>query len=117
MDFSLGKFIQLAKQEKYFDNTIFVILGDHGSTHPNQPNLFGALSLHNFHVPLTIFSPGLNLQHKEISDVASSIDLMPTIMGLLSVPYINTTMGTIFYKQIKRKVMHLFLRLLIQPMD
>ena len=93
MDYSLGEFINSAKEEKYFENTIFVILGDHGFGHSSQPNLFGALSLHNFHVPLTIFSPGLNLKHKEISDVASSIDLMPTIMGLLSVPYVNTTLG------------------------
>ena len=93
MDFALGEFILSAKKEDYFKNTLFVILGDHGFGHPSQPNTFGSLSLHNYHVPLTIFSPGLNINHKDIIDVASSIDLMPTIMGLLSLPYNNTALG------------------------
>jgi len=93
MDYSLGEFIRSSKKENYYNNTIFVILGDHGFGHPNQPDLFGALSLHNYHVPLTIFAPGLNIGPREIYDVASGIDLMPTIMGILSVPYTNTTLG------------------------
>ena len=81
------------KKEKYFENTIFVILGDHGMGHPHESASFGALSLNYYHVPLTIYSPGLNIVHEEIEEVASSIDLMPTIMGLLNVPYINTSLG------------------------
>ena len=83
----------MAKKEKFFDNTIFFILGDHGMGHPYESALFGALSLNYYHVPLTIYSPGLNIAHEKIDEVASSIDLMPTIMGLLNVPYINTSLG------------------------
>lgn len=93
MDFALGEFFRVAKEEDYYDNTIFVILGDHGIGHPSQKNNFGALSLHNFHVPLAIFSPGLNIKPRTINLTSSSIDLLPTIMGLLSVPYKNTTLG------------------------
>ena len=44
-------------------------------------------------MPLAIYAPGLGIEHKEIDRVASSIDLMPTIMGLLNVPYTNTALG------------------------
>ena len=93
MDFSLGEFIRSAKKENYYKNTIFVILGDHGMGHESKQNNYGALSLHNYHVPLTIYSPGLNILYEEIDKVVSSIDLMPTIMGLLNVPYTNTSLG------------------------
>ena len=71
MDFSLGEFIRLAKKEDYYNNTIFVILGDHGLGHESQPNNYGALSFHHYHVPLTIYSPGLNIAHREIDDVVT----------------------------------------------
>ena len=93
MDFALGEFIHSAKEENYYNNTIFVILGDHGVGHHSQHNNYGALSFHNFHVPLTIYSPGLKITHEEIDEVVSSIDLMPTLMGLLNAPYTNTSLG------------------------
>ena len=93
MDFSLGEFFKSVKKEDYFNNTIFIILGDHGFGHPSKVDLFGSLSLHNFNVPLTIYSPGLNIKHKNIYDIASSIDLMPTLFGLLSHSYKNTGLG------------------------
>ena len=61
--------------------------------HPHESASFGALSLNYYHVPLIIYSPGLNITHREIDEVVSSIDLMPTIMSLLNVPYTNTTLG------------------------
>ena len=40
-----------------------------------------------------LYVKGLNILYEEIDKVVSSIDLMPTIMGLLNVPYTNTSLG------------------------
>ena len=43
-----------------------MILGDHGMGHDSQQNNYGALSLHNYHVPLIIYAPGLHIENEEI---------------------------------------------------
>tara|TARA_B100000945_G_scaffold320527_1_gene330874 strand:+ start:610 stop:2499 length:1890 start_codon:yes stop_codon:yes gene_type:complete len=108
MDFALGEFFNSAKNEKYFKNTIFFILGDHGIGHKSQSNNYGALSLHNYQVPLIIFSPSFNIEHKIINDVASSIDVLPTVMGLLSQPYTNTALGVDLLKKNRKNYAFIF---------
>ena len=76
-DFALGKFFELAKKEDYFDNTVFLITGDH-------PLLIRANSLvpvNKYKIPGLIIAPGLSPQR--IDTLGSQIDLLPTALGLL----------------------------------
>lgn len=93
MDFSLGHFMELAREEEYFGNTLFVFFGDHGIGHILEPVPYGDLSLHFFHVPLLIYGPGLGITPRSIDRVVSEIDLMPTILGILRQPYTNYALG------------------------
>ena len=94
-DYCFKKLIEEAKKQSWFSNTIFVFVGDHGvegetsSIYPNKLNL-GRLS--DEHVPLLFYAPEL-LNPETKHEVASQIDVLPTIAGMLHQPYINTTLG------------------------
>ncbi len=87
-DWSLRKFFDMAKQQAWYNNTIFVLLGDHGAIVGNQ--LYD-LSLSYNHIPLIIVSSGM--EPKAYSQPTGQIDVFPTVMGLLNQPYVNNTMG------------------------
>ncbi len=95
MDHSLGYFIEQAKQEAYFENTIFVFYGDHGissfSGDHSQPYLTHT-DLSGLLTPMVIYAPKL-LPAQRIDKVASELDLLPTVASLIGVEYVNTTLG------------------------
>ncbi len=95
MDHGLGVFLKTAKKEAYFNNTIFVFFGDHGlvrsALHMHKAE--DQLLLTRYHVPLVIYAPGLIRQGKIFDKVASEVDVLPTIAGIASIPYVNSTLG------------------------
>jgi len=95
MDYSIKYFIELVKKEKYFENTIFVFVGDHG-VEGNATAMYPSVWTHNRlsdeHVPLLFYAPSL-LQAQHRTEVVSQIDVLPTIAGLVQLPYLNTTLG------------------------
>lgn len=95
LDYSIGKFIAAAKQEKYFDNTVFVFLGDHGITGnagAHMPRAWSDLRLTTGHTPMLIYAPKL-IQPGRYDMPAQQVDVMPTVASLLNFPYINKSMG------------------------
>lgn len=94
-DFSYKKFIEAAKKESYFKNTIFVFVGDHGirgdagSLFPRAWSIDG---LTTQHVPLLFYAPSL-LQPARINKTCSQVDLLPSVSALAHIPYTNTTFG------------------------
>ena len=96
MDHSVRFFLDSARAGGYYDNTLFVFLGDHGSgrRHPgHMPPAEDALKLTKYRVPLLVHAPGLEGLRGVRDIVASEVDLMPTIAALLAVPHVNTTLG------------------------
>ena len=93
LDHSLGYYFDQARKEKYFDNTVFLIFGDHGTGNGSQDRRFGGLSPGPFHVPFLIYAPKLIKEKKSIDAVMSELDVMPTLASLMGKPYINTTLG------------------------
>jgi len=94
-DFCVKQFIEAAKQESYFHNTIFVFVGDHGvagNAEAIYPPVWTEQRLTDEHVPLLFYAPEL-LSPQKRTEVVSQIDILPTIAGLLNLPYINTTLG------------------------
>lgn len=88
-DYSLRRLITLAAQQKWFANTLFVFIADHGA----PIHAVYSISLDYYHTPLLFFAPQLISEKKSFSQIASQIDVAPTIMGLLNLPYTNNTMG------------------------
>ena len=95
IDHSIGLFMETARKEKYFDNTIFVFFGDHGlpghSEHISKAEEH--LSLTRVHVPLFIYAPSIIPEGKVLDTIASEVDVLPTIASLTSTSYLNTTLG------------------------
>ena len=94
-DYCIRKFMEVASQEKYFHNTIFVFVGDHGvagNAEAMYPPVWTEQRLTDEHVPLLFYAPQL-LTPQRRTEVVSQIDVLPTIAGMLHQSYINTTLG------------------------
>ena len=103
MDFSLGEFMENARGANYFENTLFVVFGDHGSFGHHLNKSHGDLTIHEYHVPLIFYGPGLNILPSTYKKVSSEIDIFPTIFSLLNIPYENSSIGrNIFSDNIAR---------------
>jgi phosphoglycerol transferase MdoB-like AlkP superfamily enzyme len=96
-DHALGEFLRIAKAGAWFNNTVFVIMGDHGLTQPssNVPEGYLACNLQSNHVPLLIHAPGLpHLVRPGISGLPSGQpDLLPTLAELAGIAYRNHGLG------------------------
>jgi phosphoglycerol transferase MdoB-like AlkP superfamily enzyme len=94
-DFCIQNFIEAAKKEKYFNETLFVFVGDHGikgDAGSMLPRVFSENNLTNMHVPLLFYAPSL-LKTATYSTPVSQIDVMPSIASLMNINYTNTTLG------------------------
>lgn len=94
-DYCFEKFMEAAKKENYFDNTIFVFVGDHGVSGDATkiyPKVWTEERLTEEHVPLLFYAPNLLAPQKR-KEAVSQIDVLPTIAGLAGQYYTNTTLG------------------------
>lgn len=94
-DYCFTKFIESAKKEPYFANTIFIFVGDHGvegEAGQVYPEAWTASRLSDEHVPMLFYAPAL-LNPKIHTETVSQIDVLPTVAGMIHEPYVNTTLG------------------------
>ena len=80
-DWALGQFFEKARKEKYFNETLFVIVGDHGFGNERQ---ITEMDLGRFNVPMLMIAPGIQQKFgTRDHTVGTQIDIVPTIMGRL----------------------------------
>lgn len=80
-DWAVGEFMKSARRQPWFDDTLFVFVGDHGF---GVPPKLTELSLLHMHVPLLFHAPGLFGGKSDIRhETASQMDILPTIVGLM----------------------------------
>ena len=77
-DDALKWFLEQYRSQPNYDNTIFVITGDHRLIPIPQRN-----AISRFHVPLIMYSPMLTTTRK-MSSVSSHFDVAPTLLALLN---------------------------------
>ena len=87
-DFAIGRFLEEARHKPWFEKTVFVFVADHTSGSAGRQDLPVA----EYHIPLLVYAPRI-LAPREVSTVASQIDLPPTILGLLNMDYASTFFG------------------------
>ena len=95
LDWCIGQFMDKARHEKYFDNTIFAFVGDHGiigHTGPHLPRAWEDLVLTQGHTALLIYAPG-RVAPRRVDSWAQQVDVMPTLASLVGIGYRNTTLG------------------------
>jgi phosphoglycerol transferase MdoB-like AlkP superfamily enzyme len=87
-DWAVGDFVARAKEKPWFNDTIFVFLGDHGAASAGKKELNP--STHK--VVSVIYSPS-EIAPQRIDKTISQIDVMPTVLGLLNFSYEASFMG------------------------
>lgn len=105
MDHCIRSFIERARQESYFDNTIFCFVGDHGvegNATALYPPAWTEQRLSDEHVPLLFYAPRL-LSPSRRAEVVSQIDVLPTLAGMVQQPYLNTTLGRDLLQEVPRQ--------------
>jgi phosphoglycerol transferase MdoB-like AlkP superfamily enzyme len=81
-DYAQGYFLREAVRHPWFSHTIFIIVADHGA------RVYGRqeIPLRTYEIPLLFYSPG-NLAPRRVDSLMTQIDIAPTLMGLLGLPY------------------------------
>lgn len=90
-DWALGKFFDVASQQPWFKETLFVVLADHGFAFESKQ---ADIDLDEYHIPLLIYYPGdTRYAGQRIHTIGSQIDVLPTSLGLLNVRYAGQSWG------------------------
>jgi phosphoglycerol transferase MdoB-like AlkP superfamily enzyme len=87
-DWAIGDFMREAGSQPWFKDTVFVFLADHTSHGRGRTDL----PPENYRIPMIIYSPGF-VPVRQVTDVASQIDLAPTLLALLNVSYTSEFFG------------------------
>jgi len=78
-DYALGEFFSLARSSNYWDDTVFLVVADHNSrVYGNE-----VIPVERFHIPGLIV--GSSISSSRFDQVASQIDLGPTLLSLIEV--------------------------------
>jgi len=81
-DYALGYFLREAEKQPWFDDTIFVVVADHGA------RVYGKaeIPLRSYEIPMMIYAPK-HVSPRRVDTLMSQIDVAPTVLGLLGLPY------------------------------
>lgn len=77
-DYAVGRFIEMAKQKPWFDNTIFVFVADHCASSAGKAKI----PVHRYHIPAIVYAPKM-ISPQRVDTLASQIDLVPTLLAML----------------------------------
>jgi phosphoglycerol transferase MdoB-like AlkP superfamily enzyme len=81
-DYAIGEFFREARKHPWFDNTIFIVAADHGARAYGKADI----PLYSYEIPMLMLAPA-HLQPRRVDTLASQIDVAPTVLGLLGLPY------------------------------
>jgi len=81
-DYALGYFLREAEKQPWFDNTIFVVVADHGA------RVYGKaeIPLESYEIPMMIYAPK-HIAPRRVDTLMTQIDIAPTVLGMLGLPY------------------------------
>lgn len=105
IDHALRKFFEKAKQTAWYEDTVFILFGDHGTTEYNRLMNKSYLSANAqwWHTPFFIHCPkyvpsGIN------PALHSQADIFPTVAMLSGISYLNTSLGSSMLQKISDTV-------------
>lgn len=82
-DQSFAEFINAAKKEKWWDNTLVVVIADHGTPRlpPHNDDFL------NYHIPMLWLGGALAVRDTVVDRVGCQTDLVATVLSQLDVPH------------------------------
>jgi len=81
-DYAIGEFFRLAETRPWFEDTLFVVVADHGA------RVYGKaqIPLKSYEIPLLLYSPA-HIRPSVDQTLASQLDIAPTVLGMLGLEY------------------------------
>jgi len=94
-DYALGQFIDNARKSNYWEDTVFLVVADHNS------RVYGSelVPISRFHIPGVIL--GGSIQAGVVDDVASQVDLAPTLLSMIGIDAEHPMIGHDLTRQSK----------------
>ncbi len=85
IDFQLSRVINFLDERGRLDNTVVVVVGDHGESLGEHGEATHGLFVYEsvMRVPLIIRAPLANMQGRRVGDTVRIVDVMPTVLDLL----------------------------------
>ncbi len=86
-DWAIGQFIKNAKEESFYKDTVFAVVADHGA------RVYGSqkIPIPSYRIPLLIVGPGISA--RRIDTLGGSLDVGPTLLGMLGKSYKSAFFG------------------------
>jgi arylsulfatase len=83
IDRNIGRLQEFLIESGIWDDTVFIIMGDHGDNLTDHGIYFNHAGLFDdsIHVPMIMHLPGM--KNGEVSELASHVDIVPTLMDYL----------------------------------
>jgi phosphoglycerol transferase MdoB-like AlkP superfamily enzyme len=93
-DYALGQFFEAARKEPFWTNTVFVVIADHGA------RVYGkqTIPIHSYEIPMVILGPAVVKAPAKVGLLGCSLDVGPTILGLVGRPYESMFFGRDLFK-------------------
>ncbi len=94
-DWCLGQFFQAAKKEPFWTNTVFIVVADHGA------RVYGSQSIpiFSYEIPFVILGPAAVKSPSRVGQLGCSLDVAPTVLGLIGRPYDTMFFGRDLLKE------------------
>jgi phosphoglycerol transferase MdoB-like AlkP superfamily enzyme len=87
-DYAIGRFLQMARQKPWFDDTLFVITADHGANARGTTRI----PVDKYLIPAFVYAPR-HVAPRRVDRLMSQIDIPPTVLGLLDFDYYTKFFG------------------------
>ena len=87
-DHAIGRFFDMAKTQPWFDDTLFVVVADHGARVYGREDI----PIRTYEIPLLLYSPK-HIKPGRVDTLTSQIDVAPTVIGMLDFNYDSTFFG------------------------
>jgi len=87
-DYAIGWFLDGAHGKPWFEDTVFVIVADHGARVYGREDI----PVSTYEIPMMFYSPK-HVKPGKVDTLTSQIDVAPTVLGLLDFSYDSTFFG------------------------
>jgi len=96
-DYIFGKVMDLLKEEDFYDNSVVILLSDHGEEFfEHGDTLHWRLFIETLHVPFMIKFPGAEYGGTRVKQKIRTFDLMPSLLQYLGIKSDNVMQSSTF---------------------
>ena len=88
-DWAIGQFVDRARQQPWFDRTLFVFVADHAGGYAEYP-----VNATVYRVPFLLYGPKILSGGKRVDTICSQTDVIPTVMSVLGGSFEHCCFGS-----------------------